>query len=86
MLCPFCGKERRESNRCPKCHKVQRQSCRGIVDPDFMYSFFSICEKNDEQANVDTMHDNLVDDNSAADSSPSTKARLLLRILRRKEH
>lgn len=35
MLCPFCGKERKNHKRCPKCHKVQRQKWRGVTALDY---------------------------------------------------
>lgn len=40
MLCPFCGKERRDHRRCPKCHRAQRQRWRGATEPDFANRFF----------------------------------------------
>lgn len=39
MLCPFCGKERRDHKRCPKCHKAQRQKWRGATESDYIHLF-----------------------------------------------
>lgn len=36
MLCPFCGKERRNQSVCPNCHEVQSTKVRGLTEAGFM--------------------------------------------------
>ena len=50
MLCPFCGKERRDLKRCPKCLKSQRQSWRGVTEIGIIPTF---CSKDNKSSMVD---------------------------------
>lgn len=52
MLCPYCGKERRDKRRCPKCHKVQRLELRGVTEDEDLRELFAACRENNGSASM----------------------------------
>lgn len=83
MLCPFCGKERRDLKRCPKCHKAQNQRWRGVTEVEFMSTLHS---KDDEctlaQSN-DTKERQRVLGNSISKCSRKAVSRMATRLVNR---
>lgn len=69
MLCPFCGKERKNHKRCPKCHKVQRQKWRGVTEPDYEHLFIPKEEAVFISSDDDSMAIQLADKSVSESSS-----------------